>query len=127
MKQVQVLSDDGLYDETLSKKLFHEVKLICWVFTHPQNLNKSLYIRSNWGKRCNKLLFMSHDEDPVLGTVKLPVGSGRKYLWNKTIAAYHYVRTVSGKDVFSAGNLNFQAYEHLLDEGDWFMRLDEDK
>jgi hypothetical protein len=92
IKSLQVLSADGLYDESLSLSLFHEVKILCWVFTHPDNHhNKSMHVRNLWGKRCNKLLFFSNEEDPVLGTIKLPVEKGRKYLWNKTILAYHYV------------------------------------
>jgi hypothetical protein len=88
----QVLSSDGLFDESLSQSLFHEVKIVCWVFTHPKShQNKSMIIKNLWGRRCNKLLFFSNEEDPVLGTIKLPVENGRKYLWNKTILAYHYV------------------------------------
>jgi hypothetical protein len=88
----QLLSADGLYDESLSEDLFHEVKILCWVFTHPDNhQNKSVHIKNLWGKRCNKLLFMSTEEDFVLGTVKLPVPGGRESLWNKTIKTYQYV------------------------------------
>lgn len=96
------LSADGLYNEKVSQKLFHEVKILCWVFTHPDNhYNKSMYIKNLWGKRCNKLLFMSHEEDPLLGTVKLPVGEGRGQLWNKTIATYFYVRNFQEKLMFT--------------------------
>jgi hypothetical protein len=91
-RRIQVLSEDGLFDKSLSENMFHEVKILCWVFTHPSNhQNKSMLIKNLWGRRCNKLLFFSNEEDPVLGTVKLPVPNGRKYLWNKTILAYHYV------------------------------------
>jgi glycoprotein-N-acetylgalactosamine 3-beta-galactosyltransferase len=86
------ISADELYDETLSENLFHEVKIICWIVTHPENhRNKSLHIKSLWGKRCNKLLFMSTEEDPELGTVALPVGAGRGQLWHKTLEIYKYV------------------------------------
>jgi hypothetical protein len=89
----KVLSADGLYDESLSEDLFHKVKVLCWVFTHPKNHeSKAIHIKNLWGRRCNKLLFMSHEEDPVLGSIKLPVGRGRRRLWNKTIEAYKYVR-----------------------------------
>jgi hypothetical protein len=86
------ISADELYDETLSENLFHEVKILCWVFTHPANhRNKSLHIKGLWGKRCNKLLFMSTEEDARLGTVALPVGAGRGQLWHKTLETYKYV------------------------------------
>jgi hypothetical protein len=91
-EEFQVLSEDGLYDESLSEDLFHKVKILCWVFTHPDNhQNKSMHIKNLWGKRCNKLLFISTEEDWVLGTIKLPVPGGRGNLWNKTIKTYQYV------------------------------------
>ena len=87
------LSDDELYDVSMSQDLFHEVKILCWVFTHPENhKNKSVHIKNLWGKRCNKLIFISNEEDPVLGTVALPVPVGRAELWNKTLLTYKYVR-----------------------------------
>jgi hypothetical protein len=88
----KTISADELYDETLSENLFHEVKIICWVITHPANhRNKSLHVKGLWGKRCNKLLFMSSKEDPELGTVALPVGDGRGKLWQKTVETYKHV------------------------------------
>jgi hypothetical protein len=87
------LSDDELYDVSMSQELFHDVKILCWVFTYPGNHEtKSVHIKNLWGKRCNKLLFISNEEDALLGTVALPVAIGREQLWNKTIATYQYVR-----------------------------------
>lgn len=89
---IKILSSDELYDESMSYELFHQVKLLCWVFTHPSNHEKkAIHVKNVWGKRCNKLLFMSTEEDPVVGTVKLPVGRGRLQLWNKTVKTYQYV------------------------------------
>lgn len=87
------ISHDGLFDETLSADLFQEVKILCWVFTHPDNHEtKAIHVKNLWGKRCNKLLFMSVEEDPVLGTIALPIGTGMEQLWNKTIKTFQYVR-----------------------------------
>jgi hypothetical protein len=86
------VSPDGLYDETMAQDLFHEVRVLCWVFTHPENhKEKAVHIKNLWGKRCNKLLFMSTEEDALLGTVALPVGNGREQLWNKSVKTYEYV------------------------------------
>jgi hypothetical protein len=86
------LSHDGLYDETMAQDLFHEVRILCWVFTHPKNhKEKAVHVKNLWGKRCNKLLFMSIEEDALLGTVALPVANGREQLWNKTVKTYEYV------------------------------------
>lgn len=86
------VSSGELYDESLSNKLFHEVKILCWVFTHPENHNsKSVHIKNLWGRRCNKLLFMSTEEDAVLGSVALPVENERVELWHKTLETYKYV------------------------------------
>lgn len=95
----KVLSLDGLYDETMSQDLYHKVKILCWVFTHPENhKEKAIHVKNLWGKRCNKLLFMSIEEDAVLGTIALPVGSGRDQLWNKTVKTYEYVSCQSMKN-----------------------------
>jgi hypothetical protein len=96
----KVLSSDGLYDESLAEDLFQEVKILCWVFTHPENHNeKAIHVKNLWGKRCNKLLFISSAEDPVLGTVKVPLNDGREFLWNKTVETYKYVRFGWGKSM----------------------------
>ena len=98
------LSNDELYDESLSQKMFHEVNILCWVFTHSANhKNKSIHIKNLWAKRCNKVLFISNEEDSELGTVALPVPNGRRNLWNKTIATYQYVTC----DLFKTSRIKF--------------------
>ena len=122
------LSDDELYDVSMSQDLFHEVKILCWVFTHPDNhRNKSVHIKNLWGKRCNKLLFISNEEDSVLGSIALPVPVGREELWNKTLLTYKYVRWAWSRIFLYDSYINFQVHEHHLDDADWFMRLDDDK
>ena len=38
------------------KKLFRNVRLLCWVETWP---GKETPVKDTWGKRCDKLIFMS--------------------------------------------------------------------
>lgn len=100
----------NLYNETLADKLFNEVKILCWIMTSPDNhKNKAIYVKKTWGKRCNKLLFMSTKPDAELETVSLPVKEGRNTLWDKTKSAFQYV------------------YKNHINDADWFLKADDDK
>lgn len=103
-------SNQNFNDAPLAQKLFNEVRLLCWVMTQPENHeSKAIYIKRTWGKRCNKLLFMSSTKDMNLDTVALPVSEGRDNLWDKTKKAFEYV------------------YRNHFDDYDWFMKADDDK
>ena len=99
------------YEHELADQLFKEVKILCWVFTHPDNhKTKVPHVRNTWGRRCNKLLFMSVEEvEDQPDIIALPVENGRPHLWNKTQLAMKYV------------------YENYINDYDWFMRADDDK
>lgn len=96
-KQSDIVHEDfqvslDLYDDELAKMLHKEVKILCWVFTHPKNHKvRSIHVKNTWGKRCNKLLFMSSEADPELPIHVIPGENGRNHLWNKTQQVYHYV------------------------------------
>lgn len=98
------------YNASLANDLFNDVKVLCWVMTHPKNHKKrSRHIKSTWGKRCNTLLFISTVYDPKLPTIKLNYPDGREFLWYKTRDAFQYV------------------YDNHFGDADWFMRTDDDK
>ena len=98
-----------LDDRTLADEMFKKVRVLCWVMTNPKNhKTKAIHVKNTWGKRCNKLLFISSETDMELGTIALPVNEGRNNLWDKTKSAFQYV------------------YQNHYDEADWFLKADDD-
>ncbi|XP_055848909.1 glycoprotein-N-acetylgalactosamine 3-beta-galactosyltransferase 1-like isoform X2 [Episyrphus balteatus] len=96
-------------NSSLANQLYNEVRILCWVMTQPANhQKKAKHVQRTWGKRCNKVVFMSSQEDPELGSVALPVKEGRNNLWAKTKEAFKYV------------------YKNHFDEADWFLKADDD-
>lgn len=94
---------------SLATQLYNETRVLCWILTGPANHKKrAIHIKKTWGSRCNKLLFMSSVEDEELGTIKLPVGEGRKNLWLKTREAFKYI------------------WDHHRNDADWFLKADDD-
>jgi hypothetical protein len=101
---------ENLYNETLSKILYDKVKILCMIMTHPKNhRTKAIHIQNTWGKRCNKLVFISSEKDLVLDTIVLPMKETRDALWNKTRTSFLYL------------------YDHFRHDYDFFMKADDDK
>lgn len=79
-----------VYGNSVSEKLFNEVKILCWIFTNPKTHRiKAKILNRTWGKRCNKFLFLSAKTDAVNGTVAIPVDD-RTNLWKKTKNIYKH-------------------------------------
>ncbi|XP_070208774.1 glycoprotein-N-acetylgalactosamine 3-beta-galactosyltransferase 1-like [Littorina saxatilis] len=96
-------------DDTAARDLAKKVRVLVWVMTGPQNLDKkAVHVRNTWGKRVNKLLFMSSQWNSTFPTIGLNVSEGREHLTAKTMQAFRYV------------------YEKHFDEADWFMKADDD-
>ncbi|XP_064653031.1 glycoprotein-N-acetylgalactosamine 3-beta-galactosyltransferase 1-like [Lineus longissimus] len=71
---------------------------------------KAISVNETWGKRCNRLLFVS---TPSNQTTDLPIVTfnlkeSRSILTNKTMLAFEYV------------------YKNHFDEADWFIKADDD-
>lgn len=93
----------------MADELYKKVRVLCWVMTGPNNLEtKARHVKNTWTRHCNIVIFMSSVEDPDFPTVGLGTKEGRDQLYWKTIRAFHY------------------AYEHHIDEADWFLKADDD-
>eukprot|EP00794_Sanderia_malayensis_P010678 gene10678-11811_t len=97
------------YNDSVARKLKKEVRILCWILTSPKTLHtKGKAVRDTWGKRCNKLIFMSSKDDPSYPAINLNVTEGRENLWDKTRAAFKYI------------------YQHHMKDADWFLKADDD-
>lgn len=96
-------------EDVEAEQLKAKVRVLCWVMTNPKNHEKKArHIKATWARRCNKLVFISSEEDKELGTVAVNVGEGRNHLWEKTKAAFSYV------------------YNNHYNDADWFLKADDD-
>ncbi|ODM86823.1 Glycoprotein-N-acetylgalactosamine 3-beta-galactosyltransferase 1 [Orchesella cincta] len=88
----------------------HKPRILCWVMTAPENHEtRAIHVKRTWGKRCDKLLFMSTSSDSNLPAIKLDEAEeGIDNLWLKTKGAFRYI------------------VEHHFDEADWFLKADDD-
>lgn len=90
-------------------RLYEQVRVVCWVMTSPEtHQKKGIHVKATWGKRCNKLIFMSSQNDTKLGAIDVGAGDGRDHLWGKTKASFKYL------------------YDHHLNDYDWFFKADDD-
>lgn len=93
----------------MADELYKKVRILCWVMTGPNNLEKKArHVKATWSRHCNIVVFMSSVDDPDFPTVGLGTKEGRDQLYWKTIRAFHY------------------ALEHHEHEADWFLKADDD-
>lgn len=97
-------------NQTLSAKLYNEVRVLCWILTTPKNhRTRADHVKRTWGKRCNKLIFISSGYDKSLDTVALNVTTDKPNMtWGKTKRAFQFV------------------YEKYRNDADWFLKADDD-
>ena len=109
LKTTKSVTND-IYDRSLANNLHENVRVLCWVLTMPENhKTKAIHIKNTWGKRCNKLLFMSTSADPEINSIALPLNKeDRSILWDKTRFALQYI------------------FNYHYNDADWFLKADDD-
>ncbi|KAK3578733.1 hypothetical protein CHS0354_010115 [Potamilus streckersoni] len=96
-------------DDNVARNLRNKVKILIWVMTSPDNLDKkAVHVKKTWGKRVDKLLFFSSENNSSFPVVGLNVSEGREHLTGKTMQAFNYI------------------YDHHFNDADWFMKADDD-
>ncbi|KAF0701938.1 hypothetical protein AaE_016228 [Aphanomyces astaci] len=85
-------------------------RILCFVNTiSPNHATKAQAIKDTWGKRCDKLVFLSNVTDNTLGAVAIAdVPSDHSHLWQKHKASMQYI---------------WNLYRH---DFDWFYKADDD-
>ncbi|OQR86452.1 glycoprotein-N-acetylgalactosamine 3-beta-galactosyltransferase [Achlya hypogyna] len=59
------------------------VKVLCWVNTYDANHARAQSIKATWGRRCDKIVFMSNVEDRDIPTVRVVAPPTHLHLWQK--------------------------------------------
>ncbi len=81
-----------LGNSEVARRLYDEVRVLCWIMTMPNNLQKKvIHVNATWGPRCNKILYMSDKDDPDFPAVRLNTTNGRDHLTAKSMRAFDYV------------------------------------
>lgn len=105
----KIFKSTAQYEQTLADKMFHEVKIVCLVMTHPPNHKKlAVHTKNTWAKHCNKLLIFTNESDKALDPIVLNHSEKRHLLWGKTKKSFKY------------------AHDHHFNDGDWFLKSDDD-
>ncbi|XP_039971200.1 glycoprotein-N-acetylgalactosamine 3-beta-galactosyltransferase 1-like isoform X3 [Bactrocera tryoni] len=118
LEQVSWLHEEKVFAENatqnntnLAELLYKEVRILCWIMTTPKNhRTRAIHIKRTWGKHCNRLLFVTSEDDEELGETVVINEVEDKYevLWPKMRIAFERI------------------YEKYANETDWFFKADDD-
>ena len=93
----------------LVKFLSQTVRVLCLVLTTAKyHQERAIHVKHTWGRRCNKLVFISDEDDPELGAISMSEASGYDQVWGKVKAAFKW------------------AHDNHLNEFDWILKADDD-
>ncbi|XP_053614042.1 glycoprotein-N-acetylgalactosamine 3-beta-galactosyltransferase 1-like isoform X2 [Plodia interpunctella] len=96
-------------NRTVADDMRTRVSVLCWIMTLPQNhMTKAIHVKETWGKRYDKLLFMSTKYDNRLPTVNLGSKENKSLIWGKTQEALMYI------------------YKNYLNQAEWFLKADDE-
>lgn len=95
-------------DTTLADRLAKEISVLCWI--HRDDISSDLIdaIKSTWGGRCTRLLFLSNNENKLSDVVNLKVNPAHK---PNVVDAYKYI---------------LAHHADNFDNFDWFLKTDGD-
>uniref|UniRef100_A0A0A1WFK1 N-acetylgalactosaminide beta-1,3-galactosyltransferase n=1 Tax=Zeugodacus cucurbitae TaxID=28588 RepID=A0A0A1WFK1_ZEUCU len=108
-KQIRLIVEKNENTSTsIPTDLSQEVRVFCWVLTkRKHHKTRAQHIKRTWGRRCNKLIFISTQYDEELGSVTVTEQKNSRNAWPKAQAALQYI------------------YTHHLDDAEWFFRVDD--
>lgn len=70
--------------QPMTEAEMRSVRVLCWVNTyHKSHAQRVRAIQRTWGKKCDKILFMSDIEDLAMPTVRITAPPLHEMLWQK--------------------------------------------
>ena len=83
LRKTQKATNQLLYIDNMRQnngsRLGKKVTLLCLVMTYPKNFDtQALAVKHTWGKRCDKLLFISSVADPILPALGFNTKEGKE-------------------------------------------------
>ena len=73
-------------------------RILCWIMTDPQLLDRATHVKETWASHCDLALFMSSEQNDTFPTIGMNVSSGRSHIDTKTRNAWNYVYKHHGND-----------------------------
>lgn len=105
----QIKNNRIQFNGSLADNLFNDVKILCMILTQPlSHKTKAIHAKNTWGRKCNKLVLLSTENDTEIETFSINGTESRDILWEKV------------------KNGLKQAYKKYYDDYDWFLKGDDD-